>query len=330
MARPTPRHSAGHGASNEAPAWFRWLVVATLGALFLGAMAYAIASNVEEEDSSERYYDVADETRVLRSIHKERGEPQENEWLAMRLEMGQTFDQYVSGRPILPTDERNKMFILPLGGFTEEQRRIVALSTEFLGLYYGLPCEALESVEDSVVPDFARREWGYPQFSTPFLLQKVLKPRLPDDAMFLMAFTATDLWPGREGWNFVFGQASLAERVGVWSIKRFGDPAESPEAFTETLRRSLKTASHEAGHMFGIKHCVAYECGMAGSLGVEEADGRPLEVCPECLAKILWATNYDAAARFRALADFCGRHGLNEERAFYEKSLATLEAAAAK
>ena len=49
--------------------------------------------------------------------------------------------------------------------------------------------------------------------------------RTPGDAAVL-GITALDLWPG-PGWNFVFGQVSLRERVGVWSMARNGDPDES-------------------------------------------------------------------------------------------------------
>jgi len=54
-----------------------------------------------------------------------------------------------------------------------------------------------------------------------------------------IAFTASDLWPG-PGWNFVFGLASLRERVGVWSIHRFGNPSKGQAAFTQTLLRTLQ------------------------------------------------------------------------------------------
>ncbi len=48
----------------------------------------------------------------------------------------------------------------------------------------------------------------------------------------MLALTTSDLWPG-EGWNFVFGQASLSERVGVWSLHRLGNPQIE---FTTCLR----------------------------------------------------------------------------------------------
>jgi archaemetzincin len=143
--------------------------------------------------------------------------------------------------------------------------------------------------------------------------------------MFLIAFVKSDLWPGSDAWNYVFGQASLADRAGVWSTHRFGDPNESEKAFDLCLRRALKLASHESGHMFGAWHCAAYECNMNGCNSMEEADRHPIWLCPECHAKIIWALGTDPAERYRKLADFCGRHGFRSEQRFYQKSLKALE-----
>src|SRR6185369_17617532 len=102
---------------------------------------------------------------------------------------------------------------------------------------------------------------GSPQLLTSYILNEILKQRLASDAVASIAFTATDLWPG-EGWNFVFGQAMLHDRVGVWSIARFGDPGKSPEDFQRALLRTLKIAVHETGHMLSMAHCTAYRCVM--------------------------------------------------------------------
>src|SRR5690606_34426241 len=134
----------------------------------------------------------------------------------------------------------------------------------------------------------------------------------------MIAFTASDLWPG-EGWNYVFGQASLSDRVGVWSIHRHGDPDAGETEFRECLLRAMKVATHETGHMFSMQHCTKYECNMCGSNNRAESDRRPVEVCPECLAKLCWATDCDPAARFSKLAEFCKQQGLQAELKLYEQ-----------
>jgi archaemetzincin len=164
---------------------------------------------------------------------------------------------------------------------------------------------------------------GQPQILTSFVRLSLLKPRLAEDAAACLGLTATDLWPG-PGWNFVYGDASLQERVGVWSLARNGDPAKGPEAFRLCLLRTLKTASHEAAHMFSFEHCTKYECNMAGSETMEEADRYPLAFCPECLAKLCWATGASPEVHLRSIAEFCDRNGLKDEEVFFRKSLDSL------
>ena len=103
------------------------------------------------------------------------------------------------------------------------------------------PVKVSKDLPLSVIPAPARRthpSWGVKQILSTYVLDSVLRPRLPADAAAYIAFTASDLWPGA-GWNFVFGQASLRHRVGVWSIYRNGDPSESKEAFRICLLRLL-------------------------------------------------------------------------------------------
>ena len=214
-----------------------------------------------------------------------------------------------------------------MGEFTEDERKIVNLSAEYLGLYFERPVRVLDDLELDVIPEKARRvhpNWGVKQILSTYVLSDVLKPRLPDDAAAYIAFTASDLWPGR-GWNFVFGQASLRDRVGVWSIHRNGDPSTSDEAFRVCLRRTLKTATHETGHMFSMRHCTAYECNMCGSNHREESDRHPLYLCPQCHAKLAWATNAMPVERFNRLAAFCKALGLEDELQYYERAATRLD-----
>lgn len=264
----------------------------------------------------------------LRPLHTPLGEPKPGEWLYHHDEPGQTFEEYVAADPVGPTKARHTVYIQPLGDFSPAQRKVVDLTAEFIGLYYGLPVTVKDALPLSVIPAKARRThptWGVKQILSTYVLRKVLRPRLPDDAMACLAFTASDLWPG-EGWNFVFGQASLRHRVGVWSIHRNGDPEAGPAEFRLCLLRTMKTGVHELGHMFSMRHCTAYECVMCGSNHRAEADSRPLAACPECAAKIWWITGADPADRYRNLAAFCKDHGLTEQAAFYETSRQALTA----
>ena len=73
------------------------------------------------------------------------------------------------------------------------------------------------------------------------------------------------------------------------------------------------TAIHETGHMLGIRHCTAYECGMNGSNSLAESDGRPVAFCPECEMKVWWACRVDPESRYERLAEFADAHGLGRE-----------------
>jgi len=264
---------------------------------------------------------------AIAPLHEKKKPPRPGDWLQAHEEPGQTFAEYVDSDPVRPDAQRNKLYIVLLGPFTEKRRTIVKLAAEFMGLYFSLPVKFMEPLDLSVVTDSARRKhWGLQQLHAGYILDEVLKPRVPEDAVALIAFTARDLWP-REGWNFVFGMASLRRRVGVWSLCRFGNPADHSGAFRLCLLRTIKTGTHETGHMLGMYHCTAYECNMNGSNNLPESDRGPLALCPECAAKIWWACKVDPVDRYRRLEAFCRKHGLVKEAEFYASSWTAIASA---
>jgi archaemetzincin len=262
----------------------------------------------------------------LLPLHTKLGDPQPGDWLSKYKEPRQTYAQYVRSRPIRADRRRSVIYVQPLGEFTSAEKKIVAKTADFLGLYFQLPVKTNKAISLDVVPETARRkpDGRSEQILTSYVRNDVLKPRLPDDAVVLIAFTTTDLWPG-EGWNYVFGEASYGDRVGVWSIHRYGDPAAGDDAFRLCLLRTLKTATHETAHMFSIPHCTFFECNICGSNHLDEADRHPLEPCPNCLAKICYATGTDPVKRFQKLIEFHEAHGLKPERDFCDKSLAAMK-----
>lgn len=263
----------------------------------------------------------------LKPLHTPLGKPQPGDWLVEHKEDGQTFKQYLASRPVMPRGRRKVIYVQPIGDFTETQKKIVAQTVGYLGVYFNREVKQLEPLALDVIPEKARRKhprWGMDQILTTHVLYDVLKPKLPKDAAASIALTSTDLWPG-EGWNFVFGQASLSDRVGVWSMYRNGEPEKSEEEYQLCLRRTIQTASHELGHMFSIQHCIAYECNMCGSNNREESDRRPLAECPECMAKICYATETEPVERFEKLAKWCQENKLRGEAALFAKSVEALK-----
>ena len=88
----------------------------------------------------------------------------------------------------------------------------------------------------------------------------------------------------------------------------YGDKVDTKkEDHNNVLHRGGKTMTHELGHIFGIKHCTMYECGMNGSNSFEESLVRPIEFCPECYQKIHLCLQFDHQARFSALTEACNK-----------------------
>lgn len=262
----------------------------------------------------------------LRVLSRPLPPPQKHDWLAMHREAGQTYAQWLASSPVRATDERKTLVVQPLAPLRLVEREVVAKTSRFLGAYFGLGVRREDELELTELPPGARRRnpgTGEPQLSSFHLISAVLPKRLPKDAAALIAFTAEDLWPG-DDWNYVFGQASLADRVGVWSLARNGDLEGGRAAYRLALLRTWKMAAHETGHMFSIQHCTASLCVMNGANHLDESDRHPLEMCPECLAKLASATGVDLVARAEGLAMLCAEEGLAEEAASFSEERSVL------
>ncbi|XP_026936275.1 archaemetzincin-2 isoform X3 [Sagmatias obliquidens] len=72
-----------------------------------------------------------------------------------------------------------------------------------------------------------------------------------------------------------------------------------PEVTSVLLLRSCKTLTHEIGHIFGLRHCQWLACLMQGSNHLEEADQRPLDLCPICLRKLQSAVGFHLKDRYK-------------------------------
>jgi len=153
---------------------------------------------------------------------------------------------------------------------------------------------------------------------------KLLRHRLPADGFALLGITMIDLYP-EPAWDFVFGQAAVQDRVGVYSFARY-DPRfygqrPSMESHQLMLRRSCKVLAHETGHLFGIDHCIWYHCLMNGSNHIAEADARPLHLCPVDLRKLHWSVGFDVVERYRRLWSFAQQAGFKDEARWLDHRL---------
>jgi archaemetzincin len=258
----------------------------------------------------------------IRPLHERKKPAEPGDWLAREglVEYGQTFAEYTRGRPRV-CEKYKSLYVLPLGKFSETEQPLIASVTEALGSCFGMPVTQLENFPLEKIPDWAERTNGdgRRQLWTQYVLDKVLPPRLPENAAALLGLTNIDLWPG-EGWNYAFGMATLENRVGVWSTARFGNPEGNEQERRQFFRRLLKVALHETGHMYGITHCIAYECGMNGMNNLGEGDRQVLEFCPECQAKLWWTCDYPPQKRFVRMQEYFERNGFTAETDYYQRA----------
>lgn len=240
-------------------------------------------------------------------------DPAPGNWLAEHCEKGQTFRQYLAAGPVRRFAELSTIYLCLVGEFDGPQQSVVDRTAEYLRLFFDAPVVARRRVPTADIPGHAKRkhpQWGDRQLLSTYLLHEVLEPDRPADALAYLALTARDLWPG-DGWNFVFGQANLRRRVGVWSVYRNGYPGPSDEAYRLCLRRTLMTAAHETGHILTMMHCTAARCLMNGCNHQGERDSRPLYLCPVCLRKLCWNLQVEPVPYLRRLAAFDREYDLD-------------------
>ena len=254
--------------------------------------------------------------------------PGSSDWLANHREDGQTFEQFARGMTNRPDQTRSKLYLQPLGEFDPATSPDLKQVQAFAKSFFQLDVQVLPKVELAGLPIKSRlRDSGLRQLLSTDVL-RWCEGRLPPDAYCLLAVTMEDLYPD-ERWNFVFGQASLNNRVGVYSFARYvpgfyGDSAGSDASLT--LRRSCKVLAHETGHMFGIKHCIYFHCLMNGSNHLDESDLQPLHVCPVCLRKLQSSVGFDVAKRYQSLEEFSQQAGWDDEADWLRRRLGKLQA----
>jgi archaemetzincin len=256
-------------------------------------------------------------------------EPNPGDWLAVHNERGQTFAEFKASQPNRPGQNQQVIYLQPLGDFMHDRSPSNDKLREFAAAFFAMEVKVLPPIKIDRSIFVTRRNpiTNNPQILTGDVLN-FLKARIPADAFCILAITMEDLYP-EPSWNFVFGQASVRERVGVYSFARYdpafyGEPrASGYEAVL--LRRSFKVLAHETGHMFGLAHCTYFNCLMNGSNHLVEADRRPLHLCPICLRKLQWSIGFDVLKRYSALERIYRTNGFTDEADWFMRRLKSLQ-----
>jgi archaemetzincin len=79
--------------------------------------------------------------------------------------------------------------------------------------------------------------------------------------------------------------------------------------------------------MFGLMHCVFFECLMNGSNHLGETDDRPMRLCPVCLRKLQLVTGCDLVKREEELLRFYEANAIPDEAEWSRRRLAKLRSA---
>ncbi|XP_071176782.1 archaemetzincin-2-like [Mytilus edulis] len=265
---------------------------------------------------------------------KKRGK--KNDWMQCQKESGQTFIQWQRSGSSLPFGRRITIYLIPLT-FNEDPipKEIIDPIRAFAAVFFQIPVKVMGTKKlNKEVPNRINSNSNTYQVDAGKVLE-IMKPLVPSDAFCVAGITMCDLYP-RESWNFVFGLANLAGNCGIYSLARylsnFGktqttvyEPASEEGGISTIIKRACKTMCHEIGHMFGLKHCVFYECLMNGSNHLEESDGRPLFLCPVCLRKLQFSCKFDIEERYRQMIPILEEFGFRDDANWLRTRLARLE-----
>ncbi|MDA8086492.1 MAG: hypothetical protein M0Z75_07320 [Nitrospiraceae bacterium] len=96
------------------------------------------------------------------------------------------------------------------------------------------------------------------------------------------------------GVNHVFGLTDPESRISVISLFRFRAKGAPPGKIAQ---RAIKTAIHELGHSYGLRHCKDHRCVMFFSFNLADTDYKNREFCKSCMKEISSILKADARKR---------------------------------
>lgn len=245
--------------------------------------------------------------------------PKDDEWLKQHEEKDQTFEQYVARKPLTITEDKNVIYLQPIGIFSSMEQKMLNFTAEYTRYFFGLRTVLLEPISADKFPRDKKRTFlETEQLDADYIIQKILPDKIPDDGIVIMGLTSRDLYP-QPDWNYVFGLASYSKRKAVTSMYRFEDDDFRDGNYSLCLNRLIKTSTHEISHMFTIPHCVHAECLMNGANHLRELDGQPNALCSVCLAKLSWNLEFNNVKRMKKMISFYKKHKLDSDAVILQK-----------
>lgn len=219
-------------------------------------------------------------------------------------EREQSLDAFTS-HPIPQLHAQRKKLVIPIvGQMPKKEKELLRIVADYLQTVHGIP--ATIDPHHTKLQKQDQRTRGHQQYALEPQL-KILSQK-QEKLTFSLGFTNQDLYPASRGdtMNFVMGVAEPYYARGLFSTYRLGNNQNLK------LKRLMKLAAHEFGHMRGIDHCTPYACNMQGVNSVDEMDRTPLTFCAQDMAKIChvnhWSLKKGYRRQLRFFQTFAQRH----------------------
>eukprot|EP00070_Physeter_catodon_P048155 XP_028355049.1 archaemetzincin-2 isoform X4 [Physeter catodon] len=173
----------------------------------------------------------------------------QSDWITSHPEAPQDFEEFFNDLyRKTPSPQKHSIYIQCIGLLGNTR----SISEEYVkwlkgyceAFFYGLTVKLLEPVPVSATRCSFRINDNTQNLQIHAgQILKFLKKKKPEDAFCVVGITMIDLYP-RDSWNFVFGQASLTDGVGIFSFARYGSDFYSSH-YEGKLKKLQKKSSSD-------------------------------------------------------------------------------------
>jgi archaemetzincin len=228
----------------------------------------------------------------------------------------QTIDDYRNREPVRINGIPNMIYILLWGELSDWQLRGVELCGTYLvsftgahQIHYVSPrCPQLFESQQSRLSDQVLGEVSS--------IYEYMSRSCPNNALSYQAITSAEFWNlGTQLWSF--GLHFDNTLLSMVSLARNGQPELGRTEFLQFVRRTISTASHELCHVFGMEHCIEYQCLMNDTRDKDERDERPMYPCPACIQKLWHGLQLEPLGHVQRLGQFCEINELRREAEWF-------------